>query len=126
MKKIFVLAFSCAVMYACNSSDSEKATTEDSNNTTAPTPAVSDEAALEMIGSLDCTTCHQLHEANIGPSYDSVAAKYENTEENVAMLADKIIKGGYGVWGETPMTPHPDLSVDSAKKMVRYILSLKK
>jgi cytochrome c len=62
----------------------------------------------------------------IGPSYADVAAKYENTEENVTMLAGKIIAGGAGVWGEVMMSPHPSLSEEDAKDMVRYILLLKK
>ena len=42
------------------------------------------------------------------------------------MLADKIIKGGTGVWGNMPMTAHATLKKDDAKLMVKYILSLKK
>ncbi len=42
------------------------------------------------------------------------------------MLAAKIIKGGSGVWGQVPMTPHPNLSVADAEQMVKYILLLKK
>jgi cytochrome c len=62
----------------------------------------------------------------VGPSYADVAAKYESTEENVAMLAKKVIEGGVGVWGEVPMPPHPALSEEDAKDMVRYVLLLKK
>jgi cytochrome c len=46
------------------------------------------------------------------------------TEENIQLLADRIIKGGSGVYGDIPMTAHTDLSVEDAKKMARYILSL--
>jgi cytochrome c len=35
-------------------------------------------------------------------------------------------KGGSGVWGQVPMTPHPNLSVADAEQMVKYILLLKK
>ena len=62
----------------------------------------------------------------VGPSYAEVAAKYESTEENVTMLAEKVIAGGVGVWGEVPMPPHPALSIEDAKDMVRYVLLLKK
>jgi cytochrome c len=51
-----------------------------------------------------------------------VAAKY--AEKDVAMLVDKIIKGGQGNWGEIPMTPHPGVSDADATEMVNYILSL--
>lgn len=61
----------------------------------------------------------------IGPAYVDIAAKYPLNDENVNHLADKIIAGGKGVWGEVPMTPHSALSKDDAKKMVSYILSLK-
>jgi cytochrome c len=41
------------------------------------------------------------------------------------MLADKIIKGGAGVWGQIPMTPHPNLSKQDAEQIVKYVLLLK-
>lgn len=81
---------------------------------------------LEKIKSSDCTSCHMVERKIVGPSYAEVAAKYENNDENVAMLAKKVIEGGVGVWGEVPMPPHPALSEDDAKDMVRYVLLLKK
>jgi cytochrome c len=129
MKKYVVFAALCTAMVACNSSDgTKKADEKPAENTNAPAGGASTAAndkALEMIGSLDCTTCHKISEKNIGPAYTDVAKKYENTEANVDMLAEKVIKGGSGNWGTVPMTPHPALSADSAKEMVRYILSLK-
>ena len=62
----------------------------------------------------------------VGPSYAEVAAKYESTEENITMLAQKVIAGGVGVWGEVPMPAHPGLTEEDAKDMVRYVLLLKK
>lgn len=77
----------------------------------------------ELIAAKDCLTCHKVELKLIGPAYIDVAKKYPATEENIAMLADKIIKGGTGNWGEVPMTPHPDVSVEDAKEMAKYILS---
>lgn len=81
---------------------------------------------LEKVKGSDCTGCHQVERKLIGPSYADVAAKYENTEENVALLAQKVIAGGVGVWGEIPMSAHPNLSEEDAKDMVRYVLLLRK
>lgn len=81
---------------------------------------------LEKVEGSDCTGCHQVERKLIGPSYADVAAKYENTEANVAMLAQKVIKGGVGVWGEIPMSAHAGLSEEDASDMVRYILLLRK
>jgi cytochrome c len=40
------------------------------------------------------------------------------------LLADKIIAGGSGVWGQIPMSPHGDVSKADAEKMAMYVLSL--
>ena len=55
-----------------------------------------------------------------------IVERVENTEENVKMLAEKVIKGGSGVWGAVPMTPHPQISQEDAEAMVKYVLLLKK
>jgi cytochrome c len=81
---------------------------------------------LEKLKTSDCTSCHMVERKIVGPSYADVAAKYENTEENVTMLAQKVIAGGVGVWGEVPMPAHPGLTEEDAKDMVRYVLLLKK
>lgn len=130
MKKYVVFAALCTAMVACGSADTKKGTEEkpaESANATPAAPAAgANEKGLEMIGALDCTTCHKIEEKNIGPAYRDVANKYEATEANIETLANKVIKGGSGNWGTVPMTPHPAVSLDSAKEMVRYILSLKK
>lgn len=72
----------------------------------------------------DCKTCHHQTNKLIGPPHADVAKKYEFTQANVDYLADKIINGGSGVWGEIPMTPHVDLTPEDAKKMAMYVLSL--
>lgn len=78
----------------------------------------------ELIAKSDCLTCHKENEKVIGPSYAEVAAKY--SEKDIQYLSEKIIKGGAGVWGQVPMTAHPQISASDAEAMVRYILSLKK
>ena len=78
----------------------------------------------EKIANSDCLSCHYKDRQVIGPAFLDIAAEYENNEENVAMLVDKVIKGGTGVWGEVAMPPHATLSEEDAKDMVEYILSL--
>ena len=78
-----------------------------------------------LIAKSDCLACHQDKAKLVGPAYVDVANKYEATDANIAKLADKIIKGGAGAWGQIPMSPHPGVSQGDAKEMVKYILSLK-
>jgi len=77
-----------------------------------------------LVKANDCKTCHHPINKIIGPAHTDVAKKYEFTEANVKMLAEKIIKGGSGVWGQIPMTAHADISQADAEKMARYVLSL--
>ncbi len=73
----------------------------------------------------DCKACHLMKEKSAGPAYMQIAEKYVTEKEAaVTKLATRIIKGGSGVWGETLMSAHPQVSQKEAEAMVRYILSL--
>ena len=80
----------------------------------------------KLIAMSDCLSCHQEDKQLVGPSYKAVAEKYAFNDKNVDYLAGKIIEGGAGVWGQVPMTPHPNLKKEEAQDMARYILSLNK
>ncbi|SHK98742.1 Glucose/arabinose dehydrogenase, beta-propeller fold [Chitinophaga jiangningensis] len=72
----------------------------------------------------DCKTCHKVDEKSIGPSFKQVADKYKADPNAPEKLAQKIINGGGGVWGETAMAAHPGLSTSEAKQLVEYIYSV--
>ena len=131
MKKYYVAIAMLAFIGACSNNNTEN------KDAKAPAPAAASAAndlsanpdyqkGLELIAKSDCLTCHKVSEKLIGPAYRDVAAKYEHTDENITMLAGKVIKGGQGVWSAIPMTPHPQLSEADAKQMVKYVLLLKK
>lgn len=77
-----------------------------------------------LMAQSDCKTCHKEEMKVVGPALKDIAGKYPNTPANVDKLADKVIKGGSGNWGEVAMLPHPQVSKEDAKEMVSYILSL--
>jgi cytochrome c len=79
----------------------------------------------KLIEGSDCRTCHKNDVKLIGPAYKDVAKKYPSNEKNIKLLADKIINGGQGVWGEIPMAAHPNISKEDAEAMVKYILTIK-
>jgi cytochrome c len=72
----------------------------------------------------DCKACHSVDKKSIGPAYIDVAKKYAKERNAVKMLAEKVIKGGGGVWGEQAMAAHPQLKQQEAEDMVKYVLSL--
>ena len=80
---------------------------------------------LSLIVANDCYTCHKVDEKLIGPPYRDVANKYATHPEAVELLADKVMNGGSGVWGDVAMAAHPKLSKEDAVKMVKYIMLLK-
>ncbi|KAA2215765.1 ThuA domain-containing protein [Maribacter flavus] len=77
-----------------------------------------------LIEGSDCRACHKQLEKSIGPSYKEVALKYKGDETAIEHLSNKIISGGGGVWGETPMAAHPQITTEEAADISRYILSL--
>ena len=84
------------------------------------------EAAMgkSLMESLDCKACHKVAEKSIGPAFTAVSEKYKTDAGATVYLANKIIKGGGGVWGEAVMSAHPNLSEGDAKQIVTWVLSL--
>jgi len=80
-------------------------------------------AGLRLINKSDCRSCHINNVRSVGPSYQEVALKYKG-QNMLDHLADKVIAGGGGVWGDHAMAAHPQISKADAKTMVSYILSL--
>ncbi|HEV7380297.1 MAG TPA: ThuA domain-containing protein [Dyadobacter sp.] len=78
----------------------------------------------KLIEASDCKACHSVSTKSIGPSYREIAKKYKGDQSAVERLTKKVIAGGGGVWGETPMAAHPQLSTADASEMVKYITSL--
>ena len=129
MKKVLFILSTAIIVIACGGGSIEagKATTEataSTANTLSDNPDY--QKGLALIAGSDCLTCHKTSEKNIGPSYKDVAAKYDNTEANIKMLAARVIKGGSGNWGAIPMTPHPQLKQEDVEQMIKYIFLLKK
>lgn len=71
----------------------------------------------------DCYVCHKDKEVFIAPSFLEISKKYKGSKD-VKILVEKIKNGGTGVWGQTPMIPHPNLTVEEIEKMVKAILTV--
>lgn len=124
MKNVWYVLLLAAGLSSCGGAETKSpeeqsaASADNSNNPDY-------QKGLALVAKSDCLTCHEIAKPKIGPSYKEVAAKYENTEENVKKLASTIIAGGSGNWGTVPMTAHPTVSEADAQQMVKYILLLK-
>ncbi len=82
--------------------------------------SLADEALARSKG---CLGCHGIDKGIVGPAYKDVAKKYAG--QNVAdQLAQKVMKGGGGVWGGMAMPPN-NVTPEEAKKLVDWVLSQK-
>ncbi|HEX5026344.1 MAG TPA: c-type cytochrome [Agriterribacter sp.] len=148
MKKVVIVFSLIATGYACGHSSEEvkkpisvnvnpqigaghetsattaSAAAETGNTAAAPTAAAAPEKdGKALLAGSDCRACHMDKDKLVGPAYAEVAKKY--TDKDIKKLAEKVLAGGTGVWGEIPMPPHASLSLEDAEAMVKYILTIK-
>ena len=73
-----------------------------------------------------CVACHVVKGAKtVGPAYADVAKKYAGQKDAEAKLAEKVKKGGTGVWGQVPMPPNASVPDADVRTLVKWILSVK-
>ncbi|PWS29476.1 Crp/Fnr family transcriptional regulator [Pedobacter yonginense] len=87
------------------------------------------QAAQTLIGKTlmlksDCSTCHKISTTSIGPAFEKVSSKYQGDPNAVDYLANKVLKGSSGVWGEIPMPAHPAMKEAEVKKITEWIMTL--
>jgi len=80
---------------------------------------------LAMMRASTCFACHMADTPSAGPPYKTVALKYKDDAAAAERLAQKVLSGGTGVWGQIPMPPHPQHTLVQIRPMVAWVLSLK-
>jgi cytochrome c len=81
-------------------------------------------ANADLAQKKNCLACHATDKKLVGPSYKDVAAKYAGDKTAAAKLAEKIQKGGSGVWGNAMMPPN-QVTPEEAKQLATWVLSIK-
>ena len=82
-------------------------------------------ADYNLVVAKNCLACHQIDKRKYGPNFKEVAARYAEQKNAADVLAKKIRRGGTGVWGQDVMPPQPQVSVQEARDLAKYVLSLK-
>jgi cytochrome c len=72
----------------------------------------------------DCFNCHSVEQQLVGPSFSAISQKYQGVKKARNEAAQRIVNGSSGVWGQIPMMPHPQHSINVARQMVDWIFSL--
>lgn len=82
-------------------------------------------ANAELAQKKNCMACHAMDKKVLGPAYKDVATKYAKDKDAVAKLAEKIVKGGSGVWGAVPMPANTNVTPEEAKQLAQWVMSVK-
>ena len=82
-------------------------------------------ANADLAQKKNCLACHASATKLVGPAYKEVAVKYAGQKDAAAKLADKIMKGGVGVWGQVPMPANPQVNAAEAKQLAEWVLTIK-
>jgi len=80
--------------------------------------------AQELFNKSGCMACHAVDKKVVGPALKDVAAKYKGDKTAEAKLAEKVKKGGSGVWGQVPMPPNTAVKDEDIKTIVHWILAM--
>jgi cytochrome c len=87
--------------------------------------ASAQDAGAKLVEAARCYACHQMTEYSLAPPYLAIAARHAPRKDvMVDVLATKIVHGGGGNWGVVPMVPNQWVSLDEARTMAAWILSL--
>jgi cytochrome c len=125
------LLFATLCLFACKDKPEQKPGREPVDyikqipGISEPIPAGVAEKGEVLVAYSDCATCHKQDQKLVGPAFKDIAKRYPANKIYIEILAQKVIAGGKGSWGSPVMDPHPKLSLEDAKIMVSYILSMK-
>jgi cytochrome c len=87
--------------------------------------AAQQDSGEQLVEKARCYTCHSASGESLGPPYLAIAARHAPRRDvMVDVLARKIVNGGGGNWGLVPMVPNQWVTIEEARRMSEWILSL--
>ena len=126
-----IICFLCISCQESNRNQVENSTENKSKDYIRTIPGKDDSLDLELVKNgevlvaySDCYDCHRTEKRLKGPAFQDIAKRYPIQEVYIHHLARKIINGSTGAWGYPVMEPHPNISMEEAKIMASFILSL--
>jgi cytochrome c len=89
--------------------------------TAALSAALPAQANLELADKSACLNCHDVSKKMVGPAFKAISERYKGKADATAYLAEKITKGGTGVWGTIPMPGMPQVAAADVKTLAEWI-----
>ncbi|WP_175719377.1 c-type cytochrome [Burkholderia anthina] len=72
----------------------------------------------------NCLACHAIGKPLMGPSFRDIAGRYAPRADAADYLAQSIVNGSVGVWGNVPMPANTQLTSAEAHTLAQWVLSL--
>ncbi|PRH12682.1 cytochrome C [Burkholderia multivorans] len=72
----------------------------------------------------NCMACHAVGKPLMGPSFHDIARRYAPRGDAADYLAQSIVKGSVGVWGNVPMPANTQLTTAEAHTLAQWVMSL--
>jgi len=122
VKKIFIdgkIIICCTIIFttiSCHYNNKNASPTDSLINGSGYFADTAYREGANLIAKNDCFTCHTINQQSIGPSFMQIAEKYHQTNGTAENLAQSVIKGSKGQWGDKVMVAHPTISFIEAKK----------
>lgn len=126
------------VAYALSVSDAEDGSSSDKAGEFAARTLVSSsqrsadgkgqaaDPGFALMKASDCFNCHAVDHRLIGPGFSEIADRYRGQPGALDVSVGRVRAGSSKVWGEVPMLPHPQHSVDEVNIMLRWVFGLEK
>jgi cytochrome c len=78
---------------------------------------------LSLMMESSCFACHADKKVMTGPSFSDIAKRYEKNTKNMELLANHILEGSSGQWGNIKMPAYPNLTVEETQKIAAFMLT---
>ncbi len=79
-------------------------------------------AVADLARNKGCLGCHAVDKRVVGQAFKEIATRYRGEAGVEAKLAEKLLRGGFGNWGQVPMPPNPELAESDARRLVLWVL----
>ena len=86
-----------------------------------------DDPGAQAMVEYGCTACHSTNRTSVGPSYQQVASRFASAADQLEerrRLADKIVAGGQGSYGNLPMPPQAHIPPVALERILDSIATL--
>jgi cytochrome c len=86
-------------------------------------PIPAPDPGLLGLAASNCLFCHAFRGNLIGPSFYEIGEEYKRTKPDMGEIANRVLNGSTGIWGDKVMPSHPELAPEEVDSMLQWIVN---